>query len=60
MVQLLLWIVCDISQNSSKISDFSDNRIKNIDDDITHLSNNRIKDIEYDIIDLLDNRKYRG
>ena len=46
----------DISSNLSKIHDLSNNRIKNIEDDITDLSNKRIKNIEDDIADLSNNR----
>ena len=46
----------DMSSNLSKIHDLSNNRIKNIEDDITDLSNKRIKNIEYDIADLSNNR----
>jgi Leucine-rich repeat (LRR) protein len=46
----------DISQNLSKINDLSNNRIKDIEDNITDLSNNRIKDIEDNITDLSNNR----
>ena len=40
----------DISSNLSKINDLSNNRIKDIEDNITDLSNNRIKDIEDNIL----------
>ena len=46
----------DISSNLSKINDLSNNRIKDIEDNITDLSNNRIKDIEDDVKDLSVNR----
>jgi len=46
----------DMSSNLSKIHDLSNNRIKNIEDDITDLSNKRIKNIEDDIADLSNNR----
>ena len=46
----------DISSNLSKINDLSDNRIKDIEDNITDLSNSRIKDIEDNITDLSNNR----
>jgi hypothetical protein len=38
------------------ITDLSDNRIKDIEDNITDLSDNRIKDIEDTVTDLSDNR----
>jgi hypothetical protein len=41
---------------SRKINDLSDNRIKDIEDDIPDISNNRIKDIEDDITDMSNNR----
>ena len=42
----------DISSNLSKMNDLSNNRIKNIEDDITtDISNNRITAIEQDITD---------
>ncbi len=41
----------EISSNLSKINDLSNNRIKNIEDDITDISNNRITAIEQDITD---------
>ena len=40
----------DISSNLSKINDISNNRIKDIEDNITDLSSNRIKDIEYESV----------
>ncbi len=39
----------DIPSNLSKITDISNNRIKDIEDDITVISNNRITAIEQDI-----------
>jgi hypothetical protein len=46
----------DVSSNLSKNDDSSNNRITNIEDDITYLSYNRITDIEDDITDLSNDR----
>jgi len=45
----------DTSSNLSKITDISNNRIKDIEDDITDISNNRITAIEQDITDVSNN-----
>jgi hypothetical protein len=42
----------DISSNLSKMTDISNNRIKDIEDDITDISNNIITAIEQDITDI--------
>jgi hypothetical protein len=46
----------DLSSNLSKVNDLSNDRITNIEDDITDISNNRITNIEDDIIDISNNR----
>jgi hypothetical protein len=46
----------DLSSNLSKVNDVSNDRITNIEDDITDISNNRITNIEDDIIDISNNR----
>ena len=46
----------DISSNLSKINDLSNNRIKNIEDDITDISDTRIVAIEQDITEISDTR----